>query len=121
MAIPLPFKVSVSAEQHIQGLLVHALPSGMERGLVCAFAYESRSPEGELTEKFVGEHFTVAGDSAKTWEDVHFAVRAPIAGSEFWISRETMLALRGKTLTAKPYDVGYGRHAGTIRELLVAA
>ena len=120
MSLPLPFKVSVSAEKHIQALLIHGMPTGMERGITRTLAYESLNPAGELIEKFVGEHFTIGGDSPKIWEDVRFAVRATIAEHEFWIPRETMVALRGKTLTAKPHDVGYGRHAGTIRDLLVA-
>jgi hypothetical protein len=121
MALPLPFKISLAAEQHIRALLVHELPLGMEIGIVRTFGLESLSPEGELTERFIGEHFTIAGNSRENWMDARSAVRLVIVGREFWISRDSMAVLRGKTLTAKPYDVGYGRHAGKIRDLLVAA
>jgi hypothetical protein len=44
MAIPLPFNISLAAEQHIQTLLAHEMPSDMEIGIVRTFGLESISP-----------------------------------------------------------------------------
>jgi hypothetical protein len=74
-----------------------------------------------LTERFIGEHFDIAEDSRENWIGARAAVRSVIVGREFWIPRDVLVVLRGKTLTAKPYDVRYGGHAGTILDLLVAA
>ncbi len=121
MGVPLPFKVSIAAEEHIRALLAHDMPAGMELGIVRAFGGGSQSADGEVVEKFTGEHFMIAGDSPKVWIDARSSVRSVIAGREFWIPRDTLAALRGKTLTVKSKDVGVGRHAGTMRDLLVAA
>ena len=120
MPVPLPFKVSRAAEEHILALMIHRLPAGFEVGLTLYFAYESGSPAGEVTEKFHGRHFGIAGDTPEQWVKARSAVKALIAGHAFWIPLETLRALRGKTLTVRPHDVGYGNHAGTVRDLLVA-
>ena len=120
MAVPLPFKISRAAEEHILALLIHRLPAGFEAGLTLCFASESSSPEGEVTEKFHGQHFCIAGNTPEQWVKARSAVKALIADHAFWIPQETLRALRGKTLTLRPHDVGYGSHAGTMRDLLVA-
>jgi hypothetical protein len=120
MDVPLPFKISRAAEEHILAQPIDKLPPGFEPGLRLCFASESRSPAGELTEKFRGEHFTIAGDLPEQWTKALSSVKGLIAGREFWIPREVLTALRGKTLTARPCDVGYGKHVGTVRDLLVA-
>jgi len=120
MPVPLPFRVSRAAEEHILALLIHQLPAGFEAGLTLCFAYESCSPAGELTEKFHGQHFCIAGDTPEQWVNARSAVKGLIADRAFWIPQETLRALRGKRLTVRPRDVGYGTHAGRVRDLLVA-
>lgn len=119
MDVPLPFKISRAAEEHILAQPIEKLPSGFEPGLRLCFAYESRSPAGELMEKFHGEHFTISGDSPEQWTSALSSVKGLIAGRALWIPLEVLRVLRGKTLTARPREVGYGKHAGTMRDLLV--
>src|SRR5260221_11896727 len=111
MALPLPFKISLAAQKHIQALVPQEMPVGMEIGIVRAFGHESLNPDGELTEKLIGEHFIITGNTRANWLNARSAIQSVIVGREFWIPRDTVAVLRGKTLTAKPYDVGCGRHA----------
>jgi hypothetical protein len=120
MAIPLPFKVSRVAEEHILARLIDKIPRPFELGLTLCFAYESRNPSGGLTEKFHGQHFCIAGDTPEQWASARSAAKGLIAGRTFWIPQDVLRALRGKTLTVRPCAVGYGEHAGIVSDLLVA-
>ena len=93
---------------------------GMQPGIVRTFRYDVHSKEGELTEEYVGEHYSVGFDSPQTWASAHSAICVTLAHREFWLRPDTVDTLRGKTLTVIQRDVGRGKHAGTIRDILVA-
>src|SRR5262245_22777893 len=120
MLVPLPFKISRAAEEHILTRLRNWMPSGIEPGLVRCFGYETRSQTGELAEKFNGVYFGICGDFPETWVSARSAIQTNIGELAVWISEDVVRVLRGKTLGVRPFDVGCGKHAGTIHDLLVA-
>ncbi len=118
MSAPLPFKVSPEAEERL--LRAATLPD-MQPGISYTLAYDVHSREGELTEEYRGEHYSIGYDTREAWRTGHMATQVQIAGHEFWITSSTLDTLRGRTLSVIRRDVGRGKHAGTFRDILVAA
>ena len=117
MSVPLPFNVSSLAEGRLRE--VGSLPN-MQPGIFYTFRYEAHK-DGELSEQFDEEHYTIGFDSPESWASVRSGVQVMIAGREFWLPPDAVDTLRGKTLTLIQRDVGRGRYAGKVRDLLVAA
>jgi hypothetical protein len=117
MSAALPFNVSPEAEQWL--LRVSTLPD-MQPGISYTLAYDVQK-DGELTEEFRGEHYSIGYDTPAGWESEHRATQIHIARREFWMTAATLDTLRGKTLTLVRREVGRGSYAGKIKELLVAA
>jgi hypothetical protein len=117
MSAPVPFNVSPEAEQF---LMQSAILPDMQPGISYTLGYEVNSLDGELTEEFRGEHFSIGYDTPATWRSDRLAVQVQIAGRSFWIASATLDKLRGKTMTLLRCDVGRGKNAGTLRDTLVA-
>lgn len=116
MSAPPPFVVTPKAERWL--MHVGNVPD-MQPGIHRTFRYDIHK-DGELTEEFDGVHYSVGFDTAQSWVAVRSGIRVTIARREFWLPPDTVDSLRGKTLTLIQQDVGRGRHAGKIRDLLVA-
>jgi hypothetical protein len=117
MPVPLPFSVSPEAEEWLAQI---SSTSGSQPGISYTLGYDSEM-NGQIIEEFWGEHYSIGFDSAERWVSVHSAVRFSIAGREFWLEPKTIDTLRGKTLVLVQREVGRGKYAGKVRELLVAA
>jgi hypothetical protein len=117
MPAPLPFAVSPEAEQY---LLQASTSADRQPGISYTLGYDSRQ-DGEIIEEFWGEHYSIGYDSPDRWVSVHSAVAVCIAGRDFWLRRDTLERLGGKTLTLVQREVGRGRNAGKVRDLLVVA
>ncbi len=117
MATPLPFTVSPEAKEWLSRIT--AEPDS-QPGISYTLGFDAQQ-DGEIVEEFWGEHYSVGYDSPERWVSVHSAVSLSVAGREFWFPPDTIERLRGKTLTLVHRDVGRGRHAGKVRDLLVAA
>jgi len=117
MQAPLPFTVSAEAEHWLSQ--VSPLPDS-EPGISYTLGYDSQE-DGEIVEEFWGEHYSIGYDSPERWVSVHSAIRLSIAGHEFWLEPQTIDTLRGKTLTLVQREVGRGKDAGKVRDILVAA
>jgi hypothetical protein len=117
MSAPLPFNVSGSAEERLRE--VGSVPN-MQPGIFRTFRYEAQK-DGELSEQFDEEHYTIGFDSPESWVSVRSGILVTIADREFWLPPDTLDTLRGKTLTLVQREVGRGRYAGKNRDLLVAA
>jgi len=117
MPAPLPFNVSSSAEERLRA--VGSVPD-MQPGIFRTFRYEAHK-DGELSEQFDEEHYTIGFDSLEKWVSVRSGIQVTIAGRDFWLPPDTVDTLRGKSLTLIQREVGRGKYAGKIRDLLVAA
>jgi hypothetical protein len=117
MSVPLPFTVSPEAEQWLSQ--IRTTPDS-QPGISYTLGYDSQM-DGEILEEFWGEHYSIGYDSPERWISVHRAAQVSIAGGAFWLDPQTVDTLRGKTLTLAQKEVGRGKHAGKVRELLVAA
>jgi hypothetical protein len=117
MSTPLPFHVAPEAEQRLLGV---SIEPDSEPGIMYTLGYRIHNPEGELTEEFRGEHYSIGFDTPSRWQAEHRATRIEIAGRQFWMSTGTLDTLRGKTLNLVQRDVGRGNYAGKTRDLLVA-
>lgn len=118
MSTPLPFHVAPEAEQWL--LKVSTAPE-MQPGISYTLGYEAHNLDGELTEQFRGDHYSIVLDTPARWEREHLAVRVQIAGREFWMTPATLDTLLGRTLTLVRREVGRGSNAGKTTQLLVAA
>jgi hypothetical protein len=116
MSAPLPFNVSNSAEKRLRE--VGSVPN-MQPGIFRTLRYEAHK-DGELSEQFDEEHYSIGFDSPESWVSVRFGIQVTIAGREFWLSPDTLETLRDKTLTMIQREVGRGRYAGKLRDFLVA-
>jgi len=112
-----PFTVSPEAEEWLSEV---SDEPDMQAGISYTLGYDSQM-DGEIIEEFWGEHYSIGFDSPERWVSVHAAVRLSVAGREFWFRPQTLESLRGKTLTLVQKEVGRGKHAGKIRDILVAA
>ena len=117
MSVLLPFNVSSSAEDRLRK--VGSVPN-MQPGIFRTFRYEAHK-DGELSEQFDEEHYTIGFDSPASWLSVRSGIQVTIAGREFWLPPDTVAGLRGKTLTLIQCEVGRGRYEGKVGGLLVAA
>jgi hypothetical protein len=117
MPAPLPFTVSPEAAHWLSQ--VSSLPDS-QPGISYTLGYDSQE-DGAIVEEFLGEHYSIGYDSPERWVSVHSAVRLSIAGHEFWLRPQTIDTLRGKTLTLAEWEVGRGKYAGKVRDILVAA
>jgi hypothetical protein len=116
MSAPLPFTVSTEADQRLRR--VAEVPD-KEPGIFYTFRYDIQK-DGELREEFNEEHYSIGFDSPENWVSVRSGVRVTIAGREFWLSPDTVDRLKGKRLAVIQREVGRGRYAGKIRDLLVS-
>jgi len=117
MPTQLPFKVSPAAEERLASAA--AVPN-MEPGVVRELRFEVYNKEGQMTDSFDEEHYSIAFDTPESWATSRSAVRASIAGREFWLPRDTFDNLEGKTLTLIRRYEGQ-KQAGKIQNVLVAA
>ena len=116
MSTPIPFTITPEAEKRLS--LVAEVPN-VEPGIVFTCRYEVHK-NGALTEEFNEEHYSVGFDSPEIWISVRSGVRVTIGRRDFWLPPDTLDRLRGKILTAVPREVGRGKYAGKIRDILVA-
>lgn len=116
MPIPPPFNVSPAAEERLSRV---PILDGQEPGIDRALSYQAHK-DGELTEEFNEEHYSIGFNPPEIWSSIPSAVKMTIAGREFWIYSETIESLRGKTLTLIEKEVGRGKCTGKTRKLLMA-
>ena len=117
MPTQLPFKISPAAEDRLASA---ATVPNMEPGIVREFRFEVYNKEGQMTESFDDEHYSIAFDTPASWATIRSAVRESIAGREFWLPQDTFDSLQGKTLTSIRRYEGQ-KQAGKIQNVLVAA
>jgi len=65
MSAPLPFHVAPEAEQWL--LKVSTAPE-MQPGISYTLGYEAHNLDGELTEQFRGDHYSIGLDTPARWE-----------------------------------------------------
>ena len=117
MPTQLPFKISPAAEERLANAA--AVPN-MQPGIVRELSFAVYNKEGQMTDSFDAEHYSIAFDTPESWATIRSAVRASIAGREFWLPQDTFDNLQGKTLTLIRRSEGQ-KQAGKIQNVLVAA
>jgi len=112
-----PFEISPGAEERLKRA---AQIPGMQPGISRALRYTITN-EGELTEEYAGEHYSVVFNTPDVWESRYpGAVCVEIAGRAFWLTEETAQTLQGRMLEFMEKEVGRGKCAGRWRGILVA-
>ncbi len=116
MSAPLPFTVSAEAEEWLSQI---PLRPGKDPGFSCSPRYGVYEGN-DLVEEFRGEHYSIVHTSSEAWLSVH-GIQVVIATRTFWVPRDTLDKLRGKTLTVIETNVSPQQHEPKIRAFLVAS
>jgi hypothetical protein len=116
MPTELPFEISAAASERLANAV--AVPN-LEIGIVRDLNFKVLSPEGELTDAFEGEHYSISHDGREAWSE-RLAVQVRIAGREFWVAPDALEHLKGKTLTLMRRYEG-PKQAGKVQSVLIVS
>jgi hypothetical protein len=111
-----PFEISAAA---LQRLTSAATVPNQEIGIGRDLSFRLLSPEGELTDAFEGEHYSISHDTRNAWSERR-AEQFSIAGREFWVPPDAIEHLKGKTLTLIRRYEG-PKQRGKVQSVLIAS